>query len=429
MFADEIKWLIGMIVVIAVLALGVIFLVPKGLFGKLFSSEKVTIAESPLSIKEINGIGELISAEFYGEVIHPFVRGNKAETNDDLEKYYNALFAQIQEIYDENNIPRGLFNKKLDPKRAWKETMNDLEHLPIHESENFQGLKKISGMEFSDDLAFCKFIQITNWAAFRRDPARARGIDNFFAKSRSATALQTREALEFELELTYLGRGWVKAGYRLGQLTDDQLVRSNDTLFIYDVNPEILNSDINPWFIPPTKGYKNGSPGFELLRARIDGKDVEKLDTGAGTNRDKKKRIPFWAIDDAKRETKFQLLQEAFGRNILDSARVSAERALLQLFQLVEPDSALKLQAVELVPTELYSFGQALTADGYCLTRIDVDSLKTRYARDTQASENEEVSVAVRKAKWQKFIKELDGLLLCRQNFSTWYEFKEQVLN
>ncbi|MFK7923277.1 MAG: hypothetical protein AB8H47_15040 [Bacteroidia bacterium] len=428
MFTDEIKWLIGMIVVIAVLALGVIFLVPKGFFGKLFSSEKVTIAESPLSIKEINGIGELISAEFYGEVIHPLVRGNKAETNDDLEKYYNALYTQIQELYEENNIPRGLFNKKLDPKRAWKETLNDLEHLPIHESENFHGLKQIANMEFSDDLEFCKFVQITNWAAFRRDPARARGIDNFFAKSRSATALQTREALEFELELTYLGRGWVKAGYRLGKLTDDQLVRSNDTLFIYDVNPEILNADINPWFIPPSKGYKNGSPGFELLRARIDGKDVEKLDTGTGANRDKK-RIPFWAIDDAKRETKFELLQEAFKRNILDSARVSAERSLLQLFQLVEPDSALKLQAVELVPTKLYSFGQALTSDGYCLTRVDVDSLTTRYARDTQASENEEVSVATRKAEWKKFIKELDGLLLCRQNFSTWYEFKEQVLN
>lgn len=429
MFAAEIKWLIGMIVMLAVIAIAIFFFVPKGFLGKLFGSEKVTIAESPLSIKEINGIGELISAEFYGEVIHPLVRGNRAENNEDLEKYYNVLFSQIQELHEEHNIPRGLFNKKLDPKRTWKDVMNALEHLPIHESENFQGLKKISGMEFSDDLAFCKFIKITNWAAFRRDPARQRGIDNYFAKSRSLEELQTREALEFELELTYLGRGWVKAGYRLGQLSEEQLVRQNDTLYIKNVNPEILNADINPWFIPPTKGYKNGSPGFELLRARINGEEVENLDTGSGNRRDKKRRIPFWAIDDAKKETKFQLLQEAFERHILDSARVSAERSLLQLFQLVEPDSALQLAAVKLVPTPLYSFGQELTADGYCLSRVDVDSLQARYARDTEASETEDQSVEIRKAQWQKFIKELDGLLLCRKNYPSWYDFKENVLN
>ncbi|MEL7532961.1 MAG: DUF4230 domain-containing protein [Bacteroidota bacterium] len=429
MFADEIKWLIGMLLVVAVMALGIIFFVPKGFFGKLFGSEKVTIAESPLSIKEINGIGELISAEFYGEVIHPLVRGNKAENSDDLQKYYDALYNQIQELYDENNIPRGLFNKKLDPKKTWNKVMNALEHLPIHESENFQGIKQIAGMEFSDDLAFAKFVKINNWDAFRRDPARQRGIDNFFAKSRSLNELQQREALEFELELTYLGRGWVKAGYRLGQLQEEQLVRQNDTLYIKNVNPEILNADINPWFIPPTKGYKNGSPGFELLRARINGKDVENLDTGSGSRNDQKRRIPFWAIDDAKKETKFQLLKEAFERHILDSARVSAERSLLQLFQLVEPDSALQLAAVKLVPTPLYSFGQELTADAYCLSRVDVDSLQARYARDTEASENEDTSVEVRKAQWQKFVKELDGLLLCRKNYPSWYDFKENVLN
>ncbi|MEL6591127.1 MAG: DUF4230 domain-containing protein [Bacteroidota bacterium] len=425
MFADEIKWLIGVVVIVAALVFGVLWLAPKGFFGKLFSSEKVTIAESPLSIKEIRGIGELISAEFYGEVIHPMVRGNKAETNNDLEQYYKALFNQIQELYVEYNVPRGIFNKKIDPKRTWKDVMDALEDLPIHESENFQGLKQIAGMEFSDDLSFCKLVQVTNWAAFQREPSRAQGISSFLAKSRS---LQTREALKFKLELTYLGRGWVKAGYRLGQITEEQIERRNDTLFIQNLNPEILVADINPWFIPPSKHYKNGSPGFELLRARINDDEVEKLDTGEGRRGDRK-RIPFWAIDEAKKETKFRLLREAFNRHILDSARVSAERTLLQLFQLVEPDTNLHLQAVVLEPTPLYSFGKSLISDVYCLDRVDVDSLQARYQRDTQASENEEISAELRKAKWRVFIRELDAKLLCRQNYPTWYSLKENILN
>ena len=65
-------------------------------------------------------------------------------------------------------------------------------------------------------------------------------------------------------QLAMIGRGWVKAGFNFGNLDDRNFFfdKEHGIVYLFGVHAEILNADINPWFIPEKK-----IPGFQIINA------------------------------------------------------------------------------------------------------------------------------------------------------------------
>src|SRR5690606_12735378 len=81
---------------------------------------------------------------------------------------------------------------------------------------------------------------------------------------------------ELRKKLAMVGRGWVKAGFDFSKLDNTNFYVNEEAgeVHFFGFSATILNSDINPWFIPEL-----GIPGFEILdyNGKVDFKDAQKL--------------------------------------------------------------------------------------------------------------------------------------------------------
>lgn len=417
MFTDEIKWLVGSLLVGALLIFAVIKITPQGFFKNLFGSERQTIQDTPLSVKEIRGIGELISAEYYGEAIHSLNDGFQSVTLNQVQVYFDTLRHHLNRVYEQvdEKMKRPRRNRE---DRIWDEVMLD-DHLAFLISQPyFKVLQQVEELRPRRREDLCRIAKTQVWTLYlQRNPSRRLKLEQIV---REMSAEQRDQ-----IELTYIGRGWVKAGYDLARISEEQIDRKADTLFIRNLDPEILNADINPWFIPPSKLYPDGSPGFQVLRAIVNGRSVARVASSQGNER---RRIPFWAIDSVKAGTKQALLLDAMQRHILDSAKASAERTLLQLFQLVEPDTLQRIQVLKLVPTEWFTRQQAVLKGDYCLDESETTQLETAFQQDTvAASSDKKRDVEAEIKRWKQFVDELDMLTLCFGNDPSWDAWRNEL--
>lgn len=468
MFTEEIKWLIGSVAIGALLIFGLVKVLPKGFISGLLGSDRQTIQDTPLAVKEIREIGELISAEYFGEVIHSLNDGFTDLQTVRVRDYYRTLHQTLDSLYtgyalvvdnpvvntrslgakkgfwrfgrsNKENTQEGTITEtestptneatSLSPKEVrqreeeiWSQVTQDAQLQFLMSSPYFQLLLEVTdlrGLENKKALDLCKIVKARTWEGFQQEAAYKTQLE--------AKIDELNQAEQDAIELTYLGRGWVKAGYNLKKLNDEQIDRINDTLIIRDINPEILNADINPWFIPPSKNFKNGSPGFTVLRVRVNGKDVDKVESGSGQRSDRRK-VPFWAIDSVKRGTKRALLLDALQSHILDSARTSAERTLLRLFQLVEPDTLAQIQVLRMEPSIWYVRQQAIMGGDYCIDAADTDSLRTYFRKDFGEVSREKDRQAL-VGRWQQFVWELEGMTLCPGNDPVWNRWQDTVLH
>jgi hypothetical protein len=476
---DEIKWLIGTLLVGALVIFGLFMILPKGFVSGLFGSERQTIQDTPLAVKEIRGIGELIAAEYYGEVIHSLNDGYTDLETNRVRTYYNDLHTALDSLYNgyalmvrqppvntrslggnkrrfarrnrrqaaepqpasQNNeetaasedqpeattVP--LSSKELaeQEEAIWEQVMQDAYLVHLMSSNYFNLLMEtvnLNGLRSKREMELCKIAKARIWDAYMQNTQWRNRLESKID--------ELNRANQAAIELTYLGRGWVKAGYNLHKLSDEQIDRRGDTLIINNINPEILNADINPWFIPPSKHFKEGSPGFTVLRVRVNGKDVENVESGQGRRSDRNK-IPFWAIDSVKRGTKRALLLNALQSHILDSARTSAERTLLRLFQLVEPDTLNQIQVLKMKPSIWFTRNQQVMRGDYCISAAETDSLRSYFAQDTTAidaflesTKRKQRNEVVK--NWQAFVLNAEYSTLCVANDPAWNDWRDEVL-
>jgi hypothetical protein len=115
-------------------------------------------------------------------------------------------------------------------------------------------------------------------------------------------------------QIIYVGRGWVKAGINFKNFNQKNFWYNKERQIIYfhDFDPQILNYDINPWFIPEKK-----IKGFELIVAT--GKIKEPLE-------DSKK---------VKIRCKEKLRTQAIKAGILKQAKDNASESLKHLFSVL----------------------------------------------------------------------------------------------
>ncbi len=153
-------------------------LMPRFLSLHKNTGNKLEISSAPTVVEEIKQIGEIITAEYYGEVYADLLENY----NDTIKAYGDSL----------KYYPQQLFT-----------------HFP--------------------------------------------GLSAYF---------YSKDKAKFKRNLIYIARGNVKIGlnFRKLDLENLQIIEQNDTFYIQIPKPEILDVNINPWYI------ENEIAGFEVFK-------------------------------------------------------------------------------------------------------------------------------------------------------------------
>ena len=297
------------------IVLAVIFLLflwnPGQIFGK-----GSRLHDTANMVSEIKEIGELITAEYYGEVI-----ASDEESMLGILDIDSIELVAIQDYIDE--IKKPLFEKYIAESATVYETAESKNFLFEKGREKFirNQLIKIKedivntlftslSSRITDDklhalllyLAIYEHGTSVNQKKFVRKSENQNGkytarvlkgileeeydrvveyadgdadFDQYLSKGFTTNYRfvdfyydymeQTLPRKEQKVELAVIGRGSVKAGFRFEKLDEHNVVYDENTqiIYLFGFNSEILYTDINPWFIP-----EKGVPGFQIIMAK-----------------------------------------------------------------------------------------------------------------------------------------------------------------
>jgi hypothetical protein len=293
----------------------------------------------------VRDIGQLVTAEYYGEVISSWKEFKLTEFPEDTISYKaEDLFVNLKFALSD---PNKKF-RKLDTKKIQKELHNKYGEKFYYKFLTFLGeelgfkLNKIFDEKDSDlkrnyeNKIWRKLhneIAITH-KTLKKKYKHADGslIDKEYANYLSEVpefiegfykyyGFLTKKHLESgsnkRKEIVFIGRGWVKAGFDFGKLNEGNFMydEANKSVHFFGIKPVILDTDINPWFIPERK-----VKGFELVN--FSGK------------------VNFEDAKAVKKQCKEKLLEQARKADIVKKAMENGEETLKNFFSLIldEPD-------------------------------------------------------------------------------------------
>lgn len=318
------KWLSSgttLIIQIILVAAGVLVFAYFDPFG-IFVSNKLRLADTPSHVQQIRAIGELITAEYYGEVISSYqdvLASDSVEeikvTNDRIEKlnqeFIDSLGA-ISQISDDraDKEKKKRFNKALDYFKqrdffdAFYDKAKSVIGIKIWEREfvNFLDSKNIQTLSNGSKSIIAELKK-----TFKDDIKR--DFKKKFVK---------------RSQLLLIGRGKVQAGFRFNKLDNRNVWvdEAHNRIVIYGMTPEILSWDINPWFIP-----EMGIKGYEILDY------TKKADNPA-------------ILNSVKKACKDSLLAHAKAGKILELAKHNAEENLKEFFSLILDNPKIEVKIV-----------------------------------------------------------------------------------
>lgn len=309
LFAKYGKILIHVIVVAAIVV--AVFLInPWNMFG-----DGLNLQPTANNVSAIRKIGQLITAEYYGETIATFDQSKlRLIEEDDVNARADLIFrklkqdvlnAHVKSILKENTEEKsGFFQFKWfrwasNPKKDFKTYLDDigvdtLQILkdPLSKTVVEYYLNGSSDLKKRDVRKINKSTEDALWLLMQEVKSKTEGLldkefdaymqeglpmfdnqvfsDFYYEKKRD------ENKKELKKELAIIGRGWVKAGIDFGTLDENNLMfdKEQGIVHLFGVHAEILNADINPWFIPEKK-----IPGFQIIEAnrRVDFNDAKKV--------------------------------------------------------------------------------------------------------------------------------------------------------
>ncbi len=365
---DKISFPIAIVLVVA----GVLvfsFFDPWG----ILSPQKVTLKDTPVTVESIQGIGQLITAEYYGEVVESLGHKLKENTrvkvdsfsedltdmkldlmsvvvgarnqklNKDKGSVYRFLQADknsadsyyktYQDLRKEKRYPLMIKYLELTMKgksmsvrkfNNWmkKTTVDDIEK----GAEKFVMKSMVSQMDLQREHNFRELLAaevITKKQAKdqKHDPtseATVQEITWFDEMNMGALGdifLQSQNITnDEEGQLVLVGRGWVKAGFDFKEFNSQNFKYNEDKgeIHLIGLEPKLLTYTINPWFIPERK-----IPGFEILVA------------------DRKNKDNVATLDTVKTMCLNKLRNQALGMEILQKAQENGKIHLQNFFSLI----------------------------------------------------------------------------------------------
>ncbi len=355
-------------------------------------------------VSNVRSIGQLVTAEYYGEVIASL---NEAELNLIEENY---LFERAEEIYvglkkeafnqfelevlphiDENKPDKK--NKKVRDglKKAIKTTIIKYNAAP----EKFRRDSADVVLFFLTRHVFNKEIKLKDYKSGRKkrkhfkekqletlfyyvkakyDSLTLEQFDNFLNQGFESSESFTDFYYDFfeagKKKLAMIGRGWVKAGFDFGKLDARRFNYDKETgiVHLFGIVPQILDTDINPWFIP-----ERGVPGFDIVTSR---------------------KVNFEDARLVKTYCKRKLQTYALEANILGQAKEYGEAAIKEFFSLITGE---EIKSVLFHTDELLTVLEQIGRDS--LITVNelplIDSTATKYMRSVESLQD--ASVKARK--------------------------------
>ncbi len=314
----------------------------------IFTNTKLQATANMVS--GVRDIGQLVTAEYYGEVIGSYKELKLNETPEDTitinaEKMFvdlKAAFGNVEksfkemyqgnelkaikandeeEIYDKflAFIGKEMFN--FNTERIFDEKKNKLKgkyeekilkKLYKNGWDYYKSLKK----EYRKDDAFMIEVEYKNYLSENPD-----FIEDFYNTYGYLTKQNLDAGSGKRSSLVMIGRGSVKAGFDFGKLNEGNFMydKDNKSVHFFGITPEILDTDINPWFIPEQK-----VKGFELVSYS--------------------NTMTFEDAREVKIYCKQKLLDQANRADIIKKALENGEEALKSFFSLIldEPDIRVK---------------------------------------------------------------------------------------
>lgn len=299
--------------------------------------------DTPVSIKSVKQIGELVSAEYYGEVVSSLSSAKLEEYTDEvLDDVATTLLEEmllaIDSLSKHERVKKKVGFLSLTPKRNQKlfyEISPSFTH-NIHYRTflEFTYEKLFKGKKFKEHRAINDFVSL-----YLKNPGKFKSVVSdeykiFFKAEKTREVKKTRIKRH---EVVFIGRGWVKAGFDLSHFTEKNFHydAKNKVAYLVNLEAKILDHDINPWFIPERK-----IKGFELVRASAHAnyKDVKIVKTNC----------------------KAKLLEQAFDKEILEKATTNACRTFQQFFSVLLDE---EVKEVRIYKEKYQYYGDMMMAD------------------------------------------------------------------
>ncbi|WKN43028.1 hypothetical protein [Tunicatimonas pelagia] len=308
------RFLLDVLLVIALVVL--LFIVnPFGIFGS-----GLQLGTTTNMVTEVQKIGQLVTAEYYGEVISSLDESRIVliEENN-TQQLANELYVEVKyalyDLYQYQQIPE---RERRENFLAENRRSDGLKRKALQNVRRSNIIEKLEFLNLTDSLArhalYSPVIEFLwrnkylhsekeNWNPDARTEAEvllnlyqelttrrqssedeafqdylndgfefvASFRDFFFGEQKSALPRAERKK-----QLALVGRGWVKAGFNFDQLDENSFYLHEETgeLHFFGLEPQILDADINPWFIP-----ERGVPGFDIINYQgpVNFKDAQRV--------------------------------------------------------------------------------------------------------------------------------------------------------
>lgn len=292
----------------------------------------------------VRDIGQLVTAEYYGEVISSWKEYQLTEFPEDtLQDYANSKLVSLK--YDLDRILTKKSEKfKLAPQVFQKDELYGefMAFMAIHYwnkklfwvyDEKEERLKK--GWEEKVLKKMLTLIQREKRSLAKRyadDAAKQRlyladyldetpeYLQKFYDFRQHLVGEQLAKRGTKNKNIVFIGRGSVKAGFDFGKLDESNFLYEEEmkTVHFYGIKPQVLDADINPWFIPERK-----VKGFELV--------------------DYSGKVNFEDAKQVKKQCKEKLLAQARKAEIIKHAEENGREALQSFFSLLLDEPELKV--------------------------------------------------------------------------------------
>ncbi len=316
-----------------------------------WTTTRYEYVNSPTVFEEVRDIGQLVGAEYYGEVIHSWL---EVQEKKDWRRL-SDLYLEVKNMYSRhyraaNNLPirREERNIRQDAYNRFA-----LRSGTLSEAGWYRRVFLKLGIA---EAQLLEEIRTTDWLEFAQT----------YAREMKRARREYRQEILDDPVLIYLGRGDVLLGYDLKTLDSSRLEWTGDTLLILGLNPTVISASINPWYLPPDQDSAGrGIRGFEMLR-----------ESGAVTAS---------MTDRVKKGCKEELIRQAYQNSAADLAEQSAERTLLQFFNLLlKPEE--QLSVVDIRPKPRYLDIRRWSADGF-INAEELAVIKQEVAADSLSAE------------------------------------------
>ncbi len=280
----------------------------------------INIRNTPVSVQNVREIGQLITAEYYGEAIASLSESYMEKINSEqIDEEGQELFINVFKALDSlkktdkpgwftfDAIYKSNIEKRMDEYFPW---ITHSKIYPLLLDFLCNNIKTNSQKIYDRKLLLYSLFKNGKIEEHNIKIAKDTELKSFAIYVVEKSKIEFKE---LKKNIVYIGRGWVKAGIDFGKLKPDDIFynSSNSTLYIKNCEPEILNCDINPWFIP------NKVKGFELIKQK-----------GSFDN-------PFAEAVKVKKACIENLRLQAMNSGIINQARKNARESLMNLFSLL----------------------------------------------------------------------------------------------